>query len=728
MNLLSLIPLILASLPEWPSAQAADAGRAAFQREWTQVRQRMSEGKWALAQEQLLDLLHEHREQEYVMGRRPEIHEDLIRCAVRMAVREPDPGDLVEGHFLYNRRSGEVNLTCNADELRDFEKLDGGVHLHPVSFNGPYTVEVTGSSFPSKHTNPSVLVAVRDDEAYQIMLGYVLASGTAIFETPPQVFRVLGSRLEEVQTAITSPIQSGEPFDVRVVVSDTHITVSFNERPLLRVEKPAGLWGQVGFLGFDQDDNAFQIEISGRANTSWVEGIISETTREAEQQFLATLDRRTVIPPWLELRPNYSTPLRANRTTKMEKLPWQFTKEQEPIVNQLLRRITSGDVARIRECLETQESKLPAGLREFAWALTYWYDDQPFHAIQLFEGVLAQHPEFQLAHYGMASALLEVGSYADAFAAFEKFSQQSPRNAGAYAGLCCAAMNMWQHDRARQVLLEARQRKLQSPDLERLDGILARAERGPNFSRVFTHETDNYVITSNLDRRICIDVGTTLEDASRQFSDEFGEVRRREKSRVYVFRGQAEYESYASSVLADQHPSGTAGLYSRLVKQLLVWNSPDRQQMLRTVRHEALHQYFDLQGIEVPIWLEEGIAEYYAHVESSHADDQLDRVLVGTHVRQLQAELDQLPTLTDVLKMSRASFYENARWSYSWAWAFAHFLQEEAQHPNVFADLLDDARNRTGIRKVISKILREQDLVQLDTLFRDYVRSFNPDS
>ena len=34
-------------------------------------------------------------------------------------------------------------------------------------------------------------------------------------------------------------------------------------------------------------------------------------------------------------------------------------------------------------------------------------------------------------------------------------------------------------------------------------------------------------------------------------------------------------------------------MYSPLLKQLLIWNTPDSDRMIRTARHEGFHQYLD---------------------------------------------------------------------------------------------------------------------------------------
>ena len=69
-------------------------------------------------------------------------------------------------------------------------------------------------------------------------------------------------------------------------------------------------------------------------------------------------------------------------------------------------------------------------------------------------------------------------------------------------------------------------------------------------------------------------------------------------------------KKYCANALGSVHPH-TKGLYSPSLKQLLVRNLSDQQDMLETVRHEGFHQYLDRFLDNPPVWFNEGMAEYY---------------------------------------------------------------------------------------------------------------------
>ena len=48
-----------------------------------------------------------------------------------------------------------------------------------------------------------------------------------------------------------------------------------------------------------------------------------------------------------------------------------------------------------------------------------------------------------------------------------------------------------------------------------------------------------------------------------------------------------------------------------MVKQLLICNQGSLDDVRSTARHEAFHQYFDGLVGSSPVWLNEGLAEYF---------------------------------------------------------------------------------------------------------------------
>jgi hypothetical protein len=209
-------------------------------------------------------------------------------------------------------------------------------------------------------------------------------------------------------------------------------------------------------------------------------------------------------------------------------------------------------------------------------------------------------------------------------------------------------------------------------ELMTLQRMLLSVTRGPSWEETFEHRSANYVVRSNIDKDICRTAATILENAHKVFEHMLGKPRRRAKDpyRVFLFAGRTGYERFCNDILGERD-THTAGLYSAALKQLLIWNLPDKTAMLRTIRHEGFHQYLDSLVHDAPAWLNEGLAEYF---ETGLANAQSGpRRAREDHLRLLRTE-QLLPTERFVAMPARV-FYRGSGRNYAQAWALVHFLR-----------------------------------------------------
>jgi hypothetical protein len=152
---------------------------------------------------------------------------------------------------------------------------------------------------------------------------------------------------------------------------------------------------------------------------------------------------------------------------------------------------------------------------------------------------------------------------------------------------------------------------------------------------------------------------------------------------VRVFRSREEYLAYVGV-----EQKWTAALWSPVRRELVLY-LPETgiDQLLRTVWHEAFHQYLAYAGsmIDSSPWFNEGHAQLFEH---SHFDRSgeivFDRdVRTATFMQAYAAEMAE--NIPAVLAMDYAAFYDGTREEvsakYRLAWALAYFLEVGA--PNV---------------------------------------------
>ena len=128
------------------------------------------------------------------------------------------------------------------------------------------------------------------------------------------------------------------------------------------------------------------------------------------------------------------------------------------------------------------------------------------------------------------------------------------------------------------------------------------------------------------------------------------------------------------------------------------------------LRHEVAHGYLHAVVPNLPLWLDEGLAEYYEvkrgqrGVHVAHLEE-LDR---QQRLRQWKPDLERLESLTEVSQMSLTDYAE--------AWAWTHWLLETTPlRRGLLCDYLARLRT-TGAAAPLSSAWRDQQIVSTRAL------------
>jgi hypothetical protein len=142
-------------------------------------------------------------------------------------------------------------------------------------------------------------------------------------------------------------------------------------------------------------------------------------------------------------------------------------------------------------------------------------------------------------------------------------------------------------------------------------------------------------------------------------------------------------EKYMSLMGPDA--KGSQGQYISGKNQLAAWGSKeDMDQILETLRHEGTHQLvLSLVGGKCPVWLNEGLAEFFERAQFTGGQFQVGQAPVFL-VNDLKKALeeDRFVPITKMLGMTYESWQtmvkdqsKEACTHYAEAWAMVHFLQ-----------------------------------------------------
>jgi hypothetical protein len=135
-------------------------------------------------------------------------------------------------------------------------------------------------------------------------------------------------------------------------------------------------------------------------------------------------------------------------------------------------------------------------------------------------------------------------------------------------------------DDARAAVDAAARRRLSSPRLDALSKFVVRALNGPDWPKSFEFKSANYHVVSDIDVEICKVAAGVLEEALTQYRVRVRPLKAGPKRlyRVYLFSGKAGFERYRgdSSLFGGKGMENAAGIYSPMLKQLLIWNLSSR--------------------------------------------------------------------------------------------------------------------------------------------------------
>ena len=290
--------------------------------------------------------------------------------------------------------------------------------------------------------------------------------------------------------------------------------------------------------------------------------------------------------------------------------------------------------------------------------------------------VIAAEPKFAAAYVLAGRTLLARGQDDASVALFEEARRIDPKFAPAFDGLAVAAFNAGDLPRMQALLTEQAAAGLSSEFAAQLRQILFRVRRGPDWKKRFDAYSTNFAVSGDASFTVCNDTAKTLEEAADLYGREFRRRPRKTRARVRVFSG---FESYAD-YLADFGGSSkdTLGVYMGSIRELCIWLNEDKPELSNTIRHEGFHQYLHDFLEDVPIWFNEGYAEFFGFARRVHGKAVVGQV--GENQEAIAKKLlPKFTPLSNLFVMQPKEFMANAGVHYVQSWAVVHMLRETSE-------------------------------------------------
>lgn len=702
-------------------AQDTAGGEVAFSQALERVDEEMRKSQWKKAYEALRGAVADHENQEYVRRRRPRIENDIRKCVFWMEHDAPDPKELVSGKLgSYSRSTGLLRIVYEPDTAGDFESR-GRLLIHPATFEGDHTIEIEGDAYDSE-----LLLQVCVDVLgfYQISAGRrARVQGTNRYVA--YLMSVLDSQktisaYEErtLDQNLDSPASDGRPFRIKATVKDRSIEVSFKGKRILAFSgelKQSGRFRLYHRKGFSTP-RFDRITVKGRA-PAWIQGLQDAAVREEWEDFEKAFRIEEHLPEWL------ATDLeeQESRTLELSVIPGPRFAGQEELLRKAHRLCANGELSEGLELVEKLGTgDTPLEFRLYLETLFRIEMGEFDEAAKLCERLSAEISGFN-AGVALLDARIKSGRWdvEDAIAAYEALLEKTPELADAHGEL--AALLLWEGrvDEAREIVRSAISAGLTGEALERAGEALVKYDKGPDWDRTYEYVSEHYRIRSDIDRTVCYEASKILESSFNLYRRTLGRAEEPDEPfNVFLFSGESSYAAYAQTLL-DYRPEDSWGLYLTSLKQLLIWNLPSRDQMMRTVRHEGLHQYLDHLVGSVPRWFGEGMAEYFENADRNGTKWILDGVHRSNMIVLKRSRNDgELVPLKEFLYQSDGTFLSNETLHYAQGWAVIHFLRHSTEENEAIFDELLTALGEEGTSKeAIDRAFRDADLGRLEEEF-----------
>ena len=722
----TVCPLFLCLLVPPAMAQATHESLRA---DLAQVHALSEAGKWSSALEALQTALERHGEQEYTCLHWAEIKEALTRCSFWKNYERPKAKDVVPGELLswkpssgsiklrYKRGSG--GLPGDSEEARegdkssgDFIRVEEGYYIHPMLFTGPYNVEFHASVGVSG----SAILVEWDWNSYRgvthgASYGFTFAESGGNMESA--AVEIQAGEVN-VLDRHSHTLRGTQREEYKVSVGKSSISAFHSGKRVLKVKRRSDAYGQ---FGFQDMKHLKEVSITGDVDPAWISGLIDERVQRDWASFVDGFDPLAQAPT--ALREQIEGQARGAQEFD-QALPTPGEPLDEEARDRTIELIDEGESAAARDYLQDLEGELSASAYDWLEALISLSEGEARESVLALERVIEHAPTFFEAHLLRARLLPET---ADRLEAFHMLVGDFPEYAEAHEGLAQTYLYDGEFEKAEDVYTAALTSGLPAGALEDLGRTLLRSRRGPSWNNRYTHASKNFAVSSDISRSTCLRIATELEQAYRRYNSKLRRVEDNQagKFEVYYFSGEAGYGAYCEGLMGEP-AENTLGLYSPWLKQLLIWNSSDPVMTMRTVRHEGFHQYFDRLVGDSPIWLNEGLAEYYEQarfVDGRWRDDQLNM----DHLGVLQLAEDEWTPLEEFLRLDNSSFRFDPTLHYAQAWALVHFLLNGGKESEAVLDkLLDLLSEGAGNKEAVRRAFEGVALTQFEADLRRYVR------
>lgn len=261
---------------------------------------------------------------------------------------------------------------------------------------------------------------------------------------------------------------------------------------------------------------------------------------------------------------------------------------------------------------------------------------------------------------------------------------------------------------------------------------------------VRTFNTRFYRVVTDTDDATANEIAHYMDRVFAEYARRLSafEAQRDDTSTLFLFESEHAYLAFLDKVGFDA--SNTAGVFfSRAGETGLATflNGQAREQMLSTLRHEGFHQFAHSRiGTDLPIWVNEGLAEYFGHgVMVGGAGGRLrvgfapaaplERVRMAVRNDYWYAFPEMLAMTSDEWSATVRKGGPNASLLYDQAWLMTHFLAhaDGGKYAAAYERYLKLVAEGTGSLAAFERAFGAADTTAFENVWLSWIDTLEPD-
>ncbi len=254
-------------------------------------------------------------------------------------------------------------------------------------------------------------------------------------------------------------------------------------------------------------------------------------------------------------------------------------------------------------------------------------------------------------------------------------------------------------------------------------------------------KTQFYIIQTDLEKGEVVEFGRHMDRIFAQYQRRFQGFRSRRGGlmSVFLFRDRDGYAEFMrrTGIAADN--SGGMFFVNPSSEGLATWTGGrSRSEAFEVLQHEGFHQFaYNYFGPELPIWANEGLAQYFedallvgARLEVGLVDDR--RLAV---VKRALAEGEAVP-MRELLTISSQDWGRTLQANpqrsmllYAQSWSLVYFLvhADNGKYQKAFSTYLELISNGRDSRAAFERAFGVTDARPIERRWRAYIESLEPD-